>query len=442
MTLRFGTDGVRGDASELTPVLVAALGRAAATVLGGGAVVIGRDTRESGQRIEADLAGGIAAGGGAPRSLGVVPTPAVAYLSAADGVIGAMISASHNPWHDNGVKFFAPGGRKLTDTQEEALEAELDRILHGDDADRVTVVERASGPETAASRRWIDAVRGAIDGRRLDGLAVVIDCANGACSAFAPDVLRSLGATVTVLHDAPDGRNINDGCGSTHPEDVQARVVELGADVGLAFDGDADRVLAVDADGRLIDGDQLIAICAIDRHERGLLPTGAVVVTVMTNLGFHRGMGARGIDVVTTPVGDRAVLEAMEAGGHTLGGEQSGHIIFRDHATTGDGLLSAVQVLDVMARTGRTLADLANDAMVRLPQVLRNVRVAQRVDDVAERLADAIAAAESRLGDDGRVLVRSSGTEPLVRIMVEAPTHEEADEVVADLEAATHTALG
>jgi phosphoglucosamine mutase len=285
-------------------------------------------------------------------------------------------------------------------------------------------------------------VRDAIDGRRLDGLAVVIDCANGAVSEFASGVLRSLGADVTVLHDAPNGRNINDGCGSTHPDDVQARVVGLGADVGLAFDGDADRVLAVDDDGRLIDGDQLIAICAIDRHARGLLPTGAVVVTVMTNLGFHRGMAAHGIDVVTTPVGDRAVLEAMEAGGHNLGGEQSGHIIFRDHATTGDGLLSAVQVLDVMARTGRTLAELADDAMVRLPQVLRNVRVAQRVDDVVEQLADAIAAAESRLGDDGRVLVRPSGTEPLVRIMVEAPTHEEADAVVAALESAAHATLG
>lgn len=445
MTLRFGTDGVRGDADELTPALVVALGHAAATVLGASQVAIGRDPRASGERIEADLSAGFALGGVRVRRLGVVPTPVVAWASATDDVAGAMISASHNPWHDNGIKLFAPGGRKLTDAQEAALEAEITRLLEVGVPSAVEPTEHADAvaiDDPTAVDRWAAAVAAALETRRLDGLRLVVDCANGAASAVAPDVLRSLGATVEVLHNTPDGRNINDRCGSTYPDDLIAAVQRSGADVGIAFDGDADRVLAVDGDGRLIDGDQLIAICAIDRHERGLLPTGAVVVTVMTNLGFHHGMAAHGIDVVTTPVGDRAVLEAMAEGGHVLGGEQSGHIVFGDHATTGDGLLSALQVLDVVVRSGRSLAALADAVMVRLPQVLRNVRVAQRVPDAAERLADEIAAAEARLGDAGRVLVRASGTEPLVRIMVEAPTAEEADAVAATLEAAAHAAFG
>ena len=266
-----------------------------------------------------------------------------------------------------------------------------------------------------------------LEGRRLDGLSLVIDCANGAASEVAGPVLRGLGAEVDVLHDAPDGTNINEACGSTHPESLQARVLDRGADVGLAFDGDADRVLAVDATGRLVSGDHLIGLCAIDRHERGRLTDDTVVVTVMTNLGFRLGMAERGITVVDTQVGDRYVLEALEAGGWSLGGEQSGHIIFRDLATTGDGLLTGVQVLDVVARTGRPLADLADAAMTQLPQVLHNVRLARRDPEVVEHLAADIAAVEAGLGDHGRVLVRPSGTEPVVRVMVEAPTAEQAE---------------
>ncbi|HET7719092.1 MAG TPA: phosphoglucosamine mutase, partial [Acidimicrobiales bacterium] len=277
----------------------------------------------------------------------------------------------------------------------------------------------------------------------LSGLSVVLDCANGAASAVAPEVLRSLGARVAVIHDAPDGLNINDGSGSTHPEELQRQVVAGGADVGLAFDGDADRVLAVDAAGNLVDGDQLIAICALDRRQRGRLPGDTVVVTVMSNLGFRQAMTAHGIALVETDVGDRYVLEEMERGGWGLGGEQSGHIIFGDLATTGDGLLTGLQVLDVMARTGRTLADLAA-VMVRLPQILRNVPVAARGANVSDsgELTLAVKAVEADLGERGRVLVRPSGTEAVVRVMVEAVTVEEADAACDLLCQAVKRALG
>jgi phosphoglucosamine mutase len=254
-----------------------------------------------------------------------------------------------------------------------------------------------------------------------------VDCANGAASDVGPRLLRSLGAVVTVLHDEPDGTNINAGCGSTYPADLQRAVVAQGAAVGVALDGDADRALAVDAAGRLIDGDQIIAITAIDRRERGALAADTVVVTVMTNLGFRLGMAEHGIEVLEVPVGDRYVLEALDDGGLTLGGEQSGHVIFADRATTGDGLLTAVQLLDVVVRTGRTLAELADDAMTRLPQVLRNVRVERGAGDVSAAIADQVAEVEAELGDHGRVLIRASGTEPLVRVMVEAPTAAQAE---------------
>jgi phosphoglucosamine mutase len=254
----------------------------------------------------------------------------------------------------------------------------------------------------------------------------VIDCANGSNYEIAPAVLTAVGAEVTVIHDAPDGHNINDHCGSTHPDDLQRAVIERGAHVGLAFDGDADRVLAVDHRGQLVDGDHIIAICAIDRHQRGTLARNSVAVTVMSNLGFRLAMQARGIDVIETPVGDRYVLEALEREGATFGGEQSGHIIFSDLATTGDGLLTAVQLLDVVQRSGRPLADLAADSMTRLPQVLRNVRVARPLADLEARLAPAVDRVRDALGEQGRVLIRPSGTEPLVRVMVEAPSEAEA----------------
>ena len=436
--LKFGTDGVRGVANlELTPELVLALGRAAARVLPSWEFVVGRDTRRSGPLLEAALTAGLTAEGADVVSLGVVPTPAVAWVAARDGIAGAVVSASHNPFADNGVKLFGPGGRKLSDATEAALEEELHRLLRHERAtdartgDAVGTV-RAGAAEVDA---WTAAVVGSIDGR-LDGLDLVVDCANGAASHVAPAVLRALGAHVTVLHDEPDGTNINAGCGSTHPQDLQRAVVERGAAAGIAFDGDADRALAVDADGRLIDGDQIIAITAIDRHERGLLAKDTVVVTVMTNLGFRLGMAERGIEVLEVPVGDRYVLEALADEGLTLGGEQSGHVIFADQATTGDGLLTAVQLLDVVARTARPLGALAADAMTRLPQVLRNVRVTGRAAEVVDAVRDEAAAVERELGPTGRVLIRPSGTEPLVRVMAEAPTADQAEAAVARLVAA------
>jgi phosphoglucosamine mutase len=428
--LKFGTDGVRGVANlDLTPELVLALGRAAARVLGGWHFVVGRDTRLSGPLLESALVAGLMSEGAQVTSIGVAPTPAVAWLAAEEHAAGAVISASHNRFEDNGVKLFAPGGRKLTDDVETALEAELHALLthQGTAAARTGDAVGSFVDGSAGVARWVSSVTASIEGRRLDGLSLVVDCANGSAAHVAPPVLRSLGAIVEVLHDEPDGANINAGCGSTYPEDLQKAVVERGAAVGLAFDGDADRVLAVDADGRLIDGDQIIAVTAIDRRDRGQLVKDTVVVTVMTNLGFRLGMEAHGIDVLEVPVGDRYVLEALADEGLSLGGEQSGHVIFADLATTGDGLLTAVQLLDVVQRSGRSLAELADDAMTQLPQVLRNVRVADAGVDVAGTLADEIAAVEADLGDHGRVLVRGSGTEPLVRVMVEAPTADAAE---------------
>ena len=436
--LSFGTDGVRGVANEdLTPELALALGRASARVLGGDAVVIGRDTRRSGPMLEAALAAGYASEGVAVTLLGVVPTPTVAHAAATRGVPGAMISASHNPFADNGIKLFATGGHKLADEAEERLEAELAHLLGAGGGDRPTgagvgSVDHDDGSAVAA---YASALQSAVGGRSLAGLSVVLDCAHGAASALAPDVLRAAGVDVTVVHAEPDGVNINTDAGSTSPEALQRAVVDHGADLGLALDGDADRLLAIDAAGVLVDGDHLIAILAIDRQAQGRLPLDTVVATVMSNLGFRQGMARRGITVVDTKVGDRYVLEALARTGAALGGEQSGHVIQADLATTGDGLLTALSLLDVVHRTGRPLAELAADAMTSLPQMLVNVRLAERDPGLLDRLADDVAAAESRLGDDGRVLVRASGTEPLIRVMVEAPTAAEAEQVAEDLAA-------
>jgi phosphoglucosamine mutase len=441
--LKFGTDGVRGVANaELTPELALALGRAAARVLGGDRFAIGRDTRRSGPMLEAALGAGLSSEGVDVELLGVAPTPEVAWWSVTTGAPAAVVSASHNPFPDNGIKLFSAGGRKLADADEERLERELHRLLGGTPPSPspptgagVGAVRTVSAPAHAGYRASVAA---SLAGRRLTGLRAVVDCAHGAASVIAPTVLADLGVDVDVIHADPDGTNINSGCGSTHPQQLGRVVVERGADIGVAFDGDADRVLLVDAAGELVDGDHIIAICAIDRHERCALAGDSVVVTVMTNLGFRLAMDKRGIHVVETQVGDRYVLEELESRCLDLGGEQSGHVIFRDLATTGDGLLTAVQVLDVAVRSGRSLADLASQAMMRLPQVLRNVRVAERDPAIAERLAGPIAAVEARLGDHGRVLVRPSGTEPLVRVMVEAPTEDEAraaaDELVQAVE--------
>jgi phosphoglucosamine mutase len=437
MTLRFGTDGVRGHADELTDDLVVALGRAAGRVLAGALrtspserFVIGRDTRMSGPRIESALVAGLASEGVGAEVIGVAPTPAVAWIAAARGVPAAMISASHNRYEDNGIKFFQAGGRKLSDEVEELLEEAVDELAGTETPDQVAL---PPSPGAGDLERYELAVAATVDSGSLAGRRVVIDCANGAAFEVAPRVLTRLGAAVEVLNAEPDGRNINDGCGSTHPDALAEAVVRTGAEVGLAFDGDADRVLAVDETGALVDGDHLIAICARDLRDRGRLQHETVVVTVMTNLGFRLAMAADGINVVETGVGDRYVLEALENGGFSLGGEQSGHVIFRDLATTGDGLLTGLQLLDALARARRPLSQLAAAAMTRLPQVLRNVTVARREPGLLDALAPDIAAAEAELGDHGRVLVRASGTEPLVRVMVEAPDESQAEATAARL---------
>jgi phosphoglucosamine mutase len=442
--LKFGTDGVRGIANvELTPEIVLALGRAAARTLPGWVVIVGRDTRRSGPMLEAALAAGFAGEGVDVVLLGVAPTPAVAWAAAGSGAMAAVVSASHNPYEDNGVKLFGPGGRKLGDDVEAELEAELHRLLRHASGARPPSGD-AVGTITASDDAldgWMDAVCASIEGRDLAGLRVVLDCANGAGSRLAPEVLRRLGAQVIVLHDQPDGLNINAGCGSTHPDGLRTAVPVQGADVGIALDGDADRALAVDASGRLVDGDQLLAMLALDRLERDRLPGRSVVVTAMTNLGFRRAMTERGIAVVETPVGDRHVLDALESENLVLGGEQSGHLIFADLAATGDGTLTAVQVLDLVARRG-PLADLADAAMTKLPQVLRNVRVPRSDPDLLDRLASEVAAVEVELAGSGRVLVRPSGTEPLVRIMVEAPTETAAAAAADRLAAAVERLSG
>jgi phosphoglucosamine mutase len=435
---------VRGVANaDLTPELILALGRAAARVLGGDTFFVGRDTRLSGPLLQGALSSGLAAEGAGVVDLGVLPTPGIAWFSAAERQPAAVVSASHNPFYDNGVKFFAPGGRKLSDATEALLESELDLVLSGSGGREPVPTGMDVGRIVA--RPDVDPYRaalvGSVEGRDLAGLNVVLDCANGAASELAPEVFGRLGAEVQTMSTEPDGRNINDGSGSTHPQALQHAVVAAGADAGLAFDGDADRVLAVDHRGALVDGDQILAVCAVDRHARGALPDGTVVVTVMANLGLRQAMVASGITIVETNVGDRYVLEALEKGGWTLGGEQSGHIIFRDRATTGDGILTGLQLLDVVARSGRSLADLSS-VMTRLPQVLRSVRVARRGLDGADGLWSEVRAVEERLGGSGRVLIRASGTEPVVRVMVEALTVEEAEAACAVLCDAVVRALG
>lgn len=435
MTLSFGTDGVRGRAYEDIRVDdVEHLASVAADVLGSRAMVVGTDTRESGPDFVDAVCRGASRSGVTPWLLGDAPTPAVARAAATEGVAGAMVSASHNPFHDNGIKFFAPGGRKLTDDQQHAIEQRLG-------ASAATVGQPGADPIARPDlvEAYADWVAGTIQGRTLSGLRVVVDCANGAASAVAPGVLAGLGADVTAINDQPNGRNINADCGSTHLAGLSAHVTEVGADLGLAFDGDADRILAVDRDGQHVDGDQIIAVCALDLRSRGMLRDDTVVVTVMTNLGFRHGMAAASVEVHETPVGDRHVLEALEANSWSLGGEQSGHVIFADLATTGDGLLTAVQLLDVLARGDADIATLADQAMRRLPQRLRNARVEGAAADELARVSDTVAAVEADLGTSGRLLVRPSGTEPVIRVMAEAPDQATADHavdrVIAALEA-------
>ncbi len=448
MPLKFGTDGLRGVAnSELTPELAVALGRAVARILPARQVVIGRDTRRSGPLLAAALAAGLASEGVDVVDVGVIPTPGVAWTSASRGCAGAMVSASHNPFPDNGIKIFAAGGTKLDDSTEAAIEAEMTSILDG----RHRAVGRAlSGgavgtisSDPGAPDGYVAHLVGALEGRRLDGYQVVLDCSHGAASVVGPAALRALGAEVVALADQPDGTNINESCGSTHPERLQEEVAARGADVGLAFDGDADRVIAVDETGAVVDGDQLMAMFALDLKERGELVGNSIVVTVMTNVGFHRAMRANHIEVRATGVGDRYVLEEIEAAGLCLGGEQSGHIIFRRLATTGDGVLTGLLLLDLLSRRGRRLGELASASMTRLPQILLNVWVPDpgRLDSAGTVWAE-VSAAEGDLAGEGRVLLRASGTEPVVRVMVEASDATRASEVAERLRQAVERELG
>ena len=436
MALRVGTDGVRARADTvLTEAGGRALGRAAAGQLGADVVVIGHDTRASGEALSRALAEGFLEGGVEVRQLGMAPTPAVAHAAAVDGIAGAVVSGSHNPWTDNGVKLFAAGGHKLDDAAQVELQASWDETPGLDASGRAV-------PEPASDGRWAEAVASSVDAGALVGLALVVDCAHGAMSTVAPVVLERLGAEVTVLNATPDGRNINHLCGSMHPEGLQRAVVDAGADAGLAFDGDGDRVAAVGADGALLDGDHLLAACGIDLHERGLLADDTVVGTVMANLGLRRAFGACGISFHETAVGDRYVLEALEANGWTLGGEQSGHLIFRHLATTGDGLLAGIQALDAARRRGRALGAWTTELVVKAPQVLRAVAVEGSGEMVVEAMADDIATAGDLLGDEGRVVVRPSGTESVGRVMVEALAAELAPRRADELCAAAQRTAG
>lgn len=438
--MKFGTDGVRGAAyTELTAEFAARLARAAAQVLGPGAasrtVVVGGDTRESTPMLRDALASGFAGEGLDVVDLGTATTPMVAFEAQRLGALGAVVSASHNPYGDNGIKLFAAGGTKLSDEVEGRIEAALAGLAAATVASGAVMAQSSTEP-------YVAHVLSILDGRRLDGLRVVLDTANGAGFEIAPAVLRAAGADVVVIADQPDGRNINDRCGATFPSSVGDAVVAHGADVGVALDGDADRLIAVDHTGAVVDGDHIIAICATDLRRRGLLRNDTVVVTVMANLGFRLAMEGEDIAVVETAVGDRYVLEALAAGGHSLGGEQSGHVIFADHATTGDGVLTAVALLDVVVRAGRPLRELAAEAMTSLPQVLVNVRVGARIPDVAAQLAAEVAAAERELDGTGRILLRPSGTEPLIRVMVEASTAQAAESVAARLADAVRGRFG
>ncbi|MEJ7798080.1 MAG: phosphoglucosamine mutase [Solirubrobacteraceae bacterium] len=429
MRRHFGTDGVRGVAGEvLTASLALSIGAAATLEVGGEhpRVLVIRDTRESGEMLEAALAAGIASAGGDVLLGGVLPTPAAPLLIKRHGLdLAAVISASHNPYEDNGIKFFGADSFKLSDATELAIETRMDTPGSGRPS-RIGSVRSLQG----TSEDYLRALQERFADLDLSGVDIALDCANGATHSAAPEIFRRLGAKVKVLADAPDGRNINDGCGSTHTASLVAAMRDGGHDIGFAFDGDGDRLLAVDRAGALVDGDELIALAALHLREHDRLPGGGVVVTVMTNYGFHTAMRAAGVKVATTRVGDRYVLEELRERGWGLGGEQSGHIIDTAFVSSGDGIAGALLTLEALA--GRDLAE--RDAMDKLPQRLVNVCVADR--DAAMASAELLTAAEresAALDGRGRVLVRSSGTEQLVRVMVEAPSDEEADAVCGRL---------
>ncbi len=420
----FGTDGVRGVAGELlTAELAVALGRAATAVSAGDApqVLIVRDTRESGEMLEASLAAGVAAGGGHALLGGVLPTPGAALLLRRyEFDLAAVVSASHNPYQDNGIKFFGPGGTKLSDEDERTIE---EHVAAGDVSPKAIGRVRELHGATGDYLRELELRFNGLD---LSGVKVLLDCAHGATYRVAPEIFRRLGATTDAIGAEPDGRNINDGCGSTHIDQLAPRVAGGGFDLGFAFDGDGDRVLAVDRNGTVVDGDELLALAALHLRDAGRLPGDGVAVTVMTNYGFRQAMEKAGIQVATTPVGDRHVLSELLERGWALGGEQSGHIIDTGFVPSGDGVASALLCLEAL--NGGDLAD--RDAMAKLPQSLVNVTVADRdAIDGASEVWDAVERENEALEGRGRVLVRPSGTEPLVRVMVEAPGEDECQAV-------------
>jgi phosphoglucosamine mutase len=433
----FGTDGVRGVAGEfLTAELSLALARAATQRVGAARprVLVIRDTRESGEMLEAAVAAGIAAAGGEALLGGVLPTPAAPLLIERYGLdLGVVLSASHNPYRDNGIKFFGGDGYKLSD----AVELEIERALESPNGNGAGAVGRVRTLQ-GALEDYLRALHERFEDLDLTGRRIALDCANGATHRAAPEIFRRLGADVDVIADAPDGRNINAGVGSTHIEALAAHVRAGGHDAGFAFDGDGDRVLAVDRDGAIVDGDELIALAALHLRSAGRLPGGGVAVTVMTNYGFHTAMRAAGVEVATTPVGDRYVLEALRERGWALGGEQSGHIIDTGFVPSGDGIAAALLTLESLE--GGDLRE--RHAMEKLPQRLVNVRFADRaaLTGAVAAIADDVEAESAALEGRGRVLVRPSGTEPLVRVMVEAPADEEADAVCGRLVAAVEGA--
>ncbi len=441
MARLFGTDGVRGKANaDLTPELAFSVAVAAAHVLSERdashrpIAVVGRDPRISGDMLEGAVIAGLASAGADVLRVGIVPTPAVAHLVADTGAdLGVMLSASHNPMPDNGIKLFAAGGHKLPDEIEEQIEA---RIAEEWTRPTGAGIGRVRDLDDAVERYITHLLSTLPSERPLDGLRVVVDCANGAAYRTAPEAYRRAGAEVIAIHAQPDGLNINDGCGSNHIEDLSKAVVTHDADLGVAHDGDADRCIAVSADGEQVDGDQIMAILALAMKEAGTLTRDTLVATVMSNLGLHLAMRAHDIELITTAVGDRYVLETLREHKLALGGEQSGHIVLPAYATTGDGILTALHLMTRIATTGRSLADLAS-VVQRLPQVLINVPVGDKTVGVSDpSVVAAVAEAEGALGESGRVLLRPSGTEPLVRVMVEAATEDQA-RTVADRIAAT-----
>lgn len=434
----FGTDGVRGVANrEVTAEMAYRMGCAATAYFGQHTerqpvILIGRDTRISGQMLEAALAAGICSAGGKAILLGIIPTPAVAYLARLLGAqAGVVISASHNVFSDNGIKFFGGDGYKLLD----AIEAQLEELLLGG----LDKLEKPTGENVGTieyradlAEEYIKYALGTVQGD-FQGMKIVVDCANGSSYAVTPEVLRRLGAEVIVLHNEPNGININDNCGSVHLQSLQAAVKEYGADMGIAHDGDADRCLTVDENGEVVDGDHMMAICALKLQREGKLVDNTLVATVMSNIGLHQAMKKAGIRIEVTAVGDRYVLENMRANGYVLGGEQSGHIIFSDVATTGDGLVTALQIVQAVAQSGKKLSELSS-CMVTFPQLLVNVRVKTKAGwETNKAILSAIREGEEALGDAGRILVRPSGTEPLIRVMAEGPTAEVLDTIVGKI---------